>query len=564
MSIPRKKESKTMQLDPFGIGNTFYKIQQAWLQHPQEQLETQRELAASLWLLNLNALTALVGGNGQHAEKVAPGDERFQDPEWQATLGYSLMVQNYLAYTRWLERTIYDTPGLDSKARHTAAFWTRQWFNALAPSNFFFTNPVALHKAMETQGASVAKGMEHFLADLKAGDVQMMGSESGFTVGQNLATTPGSVVFRNELFELVQYHPVGKKVHAMPIVMTPPWINKFYIMDLNEKKSMVRHLVNEGFTVFMISWKNPGADMADNTFEKYLLKGILQAIDVAREITGAPKVHALGYCIGGTALTALMALLNRKFKAAEVPVAHWTLLASLADFSRPGEIEAFINENSLATIDELMSKQGYLDKQQLSSAFRMLRPNSLIWHYVVHKYLYGETPPSLDVLYWNTDSTRLPRAMHTFCLRQLYVENNLAKKDAIVINGHKLDLGGIKQPLYSVGTTEDHITPWASTFKTASLVKGPVRYVLSTSGHILGIINPPAPTSKREYWAGDASGATDSAAWLGNQSKQAGSWWTDWSAWLHERCGPLQAPPRIGPADHAVLCEAPGIYVRES
>ncbi len=430
-----------MQLDPFGIGNTFLKIQQAWLQHPQQQLQAQQELAASLWMLNLQALSALTGGSNTPAETVAHGDERFQDPEWQACLGNSLMVQHYLAYTRWLERTIYDTPGMDSKDRHAGAFWTRQWFNALAPSNFFLTNPVAIHKAMETRGASLAKGIEHFLADLKAGDVQMLGNEAAFTLGHNLATTPGSVVFRNDLFELIQYHPTGKKVHAMPVVMMPPWINKFYIMDLNEKKSMVRHLVKEGFTVFMMSWKNPGADMADNTFEKYLLKGMLRAIDAAREITGAPQVHAVGYCIGGTALTALMALLNRKFKPEEMPVAHWTLLASLADFSRPGDIEAFINENSLATIDELMQKQGYLDKQQLSSAFRMLRPNSLIWHYVVHKYLYGETPPSLDVLYWNADSTRLPRAMHTFCLRQLYVENKLAKKDAIVLGGHKIDLG---------------------------------------------------------------------------------------------------------------------------
>ncbi len=554
-----------MQLDPFGIGNTFLKIQQAWLSHPKEQMEAQQELAASLWMLNLNALTAMAGGTGKNTEKVAEGDERFQDAEWQATLGNSLIVQNYLAYTRWLERTIYDTPGVEKKDRHTGAFWTRQWFNALAPSNFLLTNPVALHKAMESRGASLTKGLENFMADMKAGDVQMMGNEPSFTIGKEVANTPGSVVFRNELFELIQYHPVGKKVRAMPVVIVPPWINKFYIMDLNEKKSMVRHLVADGFTVFMISWKNPGADMADNTFEKYLLKGMLKAIDVARDISKSPQVHAAGYCIGGTGLTALMALLNRKFpKAADMPVAHWSLLSSLADFAQPGEIEAFINENSLATIDEIMQKQGYLDKKQLSSAFRLLRPNSLIWHYVVHKYLYGETPPSMDVLFWNADSTRLPRAMHTFCLRQFYVENNLAKKNAIVLDGHQIDMANIKQPLYSVGTTEDHITPWSGTFKTAALVKGPVRYVLSTSGHILGIINAPSPTSKREYWAGDASGQTGSDTWLASQTKQAGSWWGDWTAWLHEGCGPMKAPPAIGQPDYPVLCAAPGAYVLEN
>ncbi len=553
-----------MQLDPFGIGSTFLKIQQAWLQHPREQLEAQHELAASLWMLNLHALETLVGARSRKPVEAAESDERFQDPEWQATLGNSLMVQHYLAYTRWLERTIYDTPGVDHKDSRAGAFWTRQWFNALAPSNFFFTNPVAMHKAMATRGASLAKGLENFMADLQAGDVQMMADAAAFTLGKELANTPGAVVFRNELFELIQYHPAGKKVHAMPLVIMPPWINKFYIMDLGEKKSMVRHLVREGFTVFMMSWKNPGADMADSTFEKYLLKGMAQAIEVARAISASPKVHAVGYCIGGTALTALMALFNRKYKPAQVPVAHWTLLASLADFSRPGEIEAFINDNSLATIDALMEKQGFLDKKQLSSAFRMLRPNSLIWHYVVHKYLYGETPPSLDVLYWNADSTRLPRAMHTFCLRQFYVANNLAKKDAIVLDGHKIDLSRITQPLYSVGTTEDHITPWAGTFKTAALVKGPVRYALSTSGHILGIINPPSPASRRYFWAGDASGRTDSKTWLDAQEKRAGSWWDDWCDWLRAGCGPLQAPPPAGLPDYPVLGDAPGTYVRET
>ncbi|MBI1892342.1 MAG: alpha/beta hydrolase [Burkholderiales bacterium] len=558
-------ESYATQLDPFGIGNTFMKIQKAWMQHPQEQLEAQRELAANLWMLNLNALTSIGTGNNKTVEKVAEGDERFQDPEWQATLGNSLMVQNYLAYTRWLERVVYDTPGVEKKDRHAGAFWTRQWFNALSPSNFFFTNPVAIHKALETRGASLARGMENFLADMKAGDVKMYGDEPALSVGKELANTPGSVVYRNELFELIQYHPVGKKVRAVPIVIVPPWINKYYIMDLTEKKSIIRFLVNEGFSVFLISWKNPGADMADNTIEKYLLKGILKGVDVARDISKAKQVNAVGYCIGGTALTLLLAYLNSKHtKPEDVPIAQWTTFASLADFSRPGEIEAFINENSLATIEQLMDKQGYLDKKQMSSAFRMLRPNSLIWHYVVHKYLYGETPPSMDVLYWNSDSTRVPRAMHKFCLRQFYVDNNLVKKDAIVIDGQKIDMGKITQPLYAVGTTEDHITPWTGTFRTCSLVKGPVRYTLSTSGHILGIINPPSPTSKREYWAGDAAGETNTETWLAGQTKQGGSWWGDWAAWLHEGSGAMKAPPPIGGDEYPALCEAPGVYVLET
>ena len=372
------------------------------------------------------------------------------------------------------------------------------------------------------------------------------------------------MVFRNEMMEVIQYRATGKKVREMPILFVPPWINKYYILDLTEKKSCVRHLVSEGFTVFIISWRNPGAESADNGIEKYLLDGVVRAIDVVRDISKSPQVHAAGYCIGGTALVTLMALLNKKYTdPKKMPIAHWTLFSSLADFSKPGELEAFINENTLATIDSIMTKQGYLDKKQLSSAFRMLRPNSLIWHYVVHKYLYGETPPSMDVLYWNSDCTRLPRAVHNFCLRKYYVDNVLTKKDAVVLDGYPVDLGSITQPLYSVGTIEDHITPWAGTFKTVKLVNAPVRYVLSTSGHILGIINPPSPTSKREYWAGDATGQTNSKTWLEAQTKEKGSWWGDWAAWLHERTGELKAVPAALP-DYPALCDAPGTYVMET
>jgi polyhydroxyalkanoate synthase len=553
-----------MSLDPFGINATFLKIQQAWLKHPQEQLEAQRELVGNLWMLNFNAMTAIASGSKEAKATLAQGDDRFTEPEWQSNLANSLMVQNYLAYTRWLERVIYDTPGVEKKERHTGAFWTRQWFNAFAPSNFFLTNPVAINKALQTRGTSITKGIENMMADIKAGDLQMMGDGSAFKVGKDLANTPGDVVFRNQLMEVIQYRPVGKKVREMPILFVPPWINKYYILDLNEKKSFVRHMVSQGFTVFIISWKNPGAEMADTGIETYLLDGILRAIDVARDITGSAQVHTAGYCIGGTALTTLMALLNKKYPdPKKMPVAHWTLLSSLADFSKPGEIEAFINENSLATIDKLMEKQGYLDKQQLSSAFRMLRPNSLIWHYVVHKYLYGETPPSMDVLFWNADSTRLPRAMHTFCLRKYYVENVLTQKGAVTLAGQPIDLSSIKQPLYSVGTTEDHITPWKGTFKTVSLINAPVRYVLSTSGHILGIINPPSPTSKRDYWAGDATGQTNSGEWLSKQTEEHGSWWGDWCAWLHERTGEMKAVPAENPK-YPAICDAPGTYVLEN
>lgn len=553
-----------MLLDPFGIGATFLKLQQSWLNHPDELKAEQQKLALDMWLLQLNALSIMTGATPAPAVTVVEGDERFVDPAWRENPAYSLMVQHYLAQTRWLERVIYDTPGASRNERRKGAFWIRQWFNALAPSNFLLTNPVASKKAWQTRGASLLGGVEHLFADLQAQDVQMVDSKP-FVVGKNLATAPGSVVFRNELIEVIQYHPLREQVHAVPVLIVPPWINKFYILDLTPQKSMVRHLLQEGLSVFIVSWKNPGTGMADTTFETYMQQGVLAAIEATRAVCRVPQVHAAGYCIGGTALAATMAWLNHKYPdPAQMPVAHWTLLASLVDFSRPGEIETFINPESMAVVEKLMAKQGYLDKKQIAWSFRMLRPNSLIWHYVVHKYLYGETPPAFDVLHWNSDATRLPRAMHSFCLHQFYEENKLRAKDALVLAGHPIDMARVKQPLYAVGAVDDHIVPWRGSFKTVGLVGGPVRYALSTSGHILGIVNPPSPKSKREYWAGDADRAAEAKSWRASQIKHGGSWWDDWSTWLHERGGALQPPPAIGAQDYPVLCAAPGSYVLES
>jgi len=552
-----------MTSDPFGIGSTFKTISSAWLTDPQECTRAQQELATIAWILNFNAISYLMGINPAPIANAAEGDERFSDAVWRENPGYCMMMQNYLAYTRTIERIVYDMRGASTADAHRAAFWIRQWFNAMAPSNFFWTNPEAIHKAWHSGGATVLRGFENLLADLQAADLRMVDS-TPFELGNNIANTPGAVVFRNELMEVIQYHPLSEQVRAIPIVVVPPWINKYYILDLNEKVSMVRYLLSEGFSVFIISWKNPDAKMADSSYEDHVLDGALTAIEVARTVCAVPQVHAVGYCIGGTALATLMAWLNRKYpNPAHVPVAHWSLLASLTDFSRPGEIASFINEESIATLDELMAKQGYLDAKQIGWSFRMLRPNSQIWRYVVHKFLYGEAVPALDVLAWNADSIRLPRTTHSFCLHDLYVENKLAQKDAITLRGYAIDLTRISQPLYAVGATVDHITPWRGTYAITSLVGGPARYALSTSGHILGIVNPPDAHSKHEYWAGDAGSVADGKAWLATQTKQSGSWWPDWSAWLHQRCGSMQTPVAQESVHYPPLCDAPGTYVRE-
>lgn len=549
--------------DPFGIERTFLNLQTAWLRHPREWSKAQQEIATTGWMLASNASEFMLRGSCAQLTAAIEADERFADDAWRQYPAYCFMMQSYLIYARLVQRIVYDTPGASKADGRIGSFWTKMWLNAIAPSNFLPTNPEALRKAFESGGASLARGLQNWSDDLKAGDLRMVDS-TPFHPGENVANTPGAVVFRSELMEVIQYYPLRDEVHAMPIVIVPPWINKYYILDLNERKSMVRYLLAEGFSVFIISWKNPGREMADCSYENHVLDGALTAIEVARAISGAQQVHAVGYCIGGTALTTLMAWLNRKYRNAdEVPVAHWTLLASLADFSRPGDVSAFINEESVATLETLMSIQGYMDAPQISWSFRLLRPNSLIWHYVIHKYLLGEAPLAHDVLAWNVDSVRLPRATHAFCLRKLYLENQLAHKDAIEMRGYRIDLARIRQPLYMAAAKDDHITPWKGTFKTAALVRCPVRYVLSTSGHILGIVNPPDPHSKREYWAGDATGMNNHKAWLASQSTVAGSWWPDWSEWLHQRCGPLQSPAAVGNHQYPRLCEAPGTYIHE-
>ena len=549
-------------MDPFGLGKSFGKVAEGWLTHPAPLVLALAELTRELQSMQLNAWLTASGLQPEPAVKIAPDDTRFADPAWSELPAFSLLKQYYLLYTHWLQETLFETPGVAAKEKRQTTFWARQWLNAVAPTNYLFTNPVALRKVWETGGQNLTSGLKLWLEDLRIGDVQMV-DRTAFKVGQNLAMTPGAVVYRNELMELIQYAPTTDKVHEMPIVIMPPWINKFYILDLTEKKSLLRYLVNNGYTVFVVSWKNPSVQQAGTTFDDYMMKGMRQAIEVARSICKVPQVHAVGYCIGGTGLTALMAWLNREYAdTADVPVAHWTLLATLVDFSRPGGIEIFVDEESINAIDEMMTQQGYLDGREMGRAFRLLRSNSLIWHYFVHNYLYGETPPPFDVLFWNVDSTRMPRAMHSFYLREFYLHNKLIHRNALTIAGHPLDLSAIRQSLYAVGCEEDHIAPWKATFQIAKHLGAPVQYTLSSSGHILGIINPPVRPPKRSYWTGDAANATPDE-WLKHQPKIDGSWWEDWTAWLGRRFGPKVEARMLGSSEYPALTTAPGSYVHE-
>lgn len=570
MNLPSPKETldrlhETVEavVDPIGVMAPLAHAQIAWLMHPQELAEVMAKFSTDLVMLYAHSWRRALGATSE--DPIAPhaDDTRFADPAWNDSATYDIVKEWYLLLTHQIQDALYETPGLSGKERRRAAFWWRKWLNAMAPTNFFWLNPVAMRKFVETGGESVVHGLRNFLGDLNAGNVRMTDPED-FTVGKNLATTPGEVIFRNRLLEVIHYRPTTAQVYATPIVIVMPWINKFYVLDLTPKKSLVKYLLDQGFTVFITSWKNPGPEMRDVTFENYLIDGVHNAMEAARAVSGARQVHAIGYCIGGTALSMYLAWANGKFRTIDdVPVAHWTLFTTLVDFHRPGDIEVFLDEGSVRYLSQSMRERGFLDGKEMASAFRLLRSNSLIWHYVVHGYLYGETPPPFDVLYWNMDTTRMPAAMHEWYLRELYLKNKLIRKDAVEIGGVPLDLERIRQPLYAVSAEDDHIAPWRQCFRIANFVMAPKRFVLSSSGHILGIVNPPVQPPKRDYWVEVAHRADTAESWRERAEKRAGTWWEDWMLWLKAQSGAEVPPPPMSTPEYPKLGDAPGTYVLE-
>ena len=561
-SIQQFHDSVESSIDPLGMAAPLVHAQLAWAAHPQELAEALAKVSTSLWELQWHSWRRMLGLPSPDPVKPHDDDTRFADPVWAESPTWDLSKEWYLVLTHHMQDMLYETPGLSQKERRRAAFWWRNWLNAVAPSNFLWTNPVAMRLAVESKGESLVRGFRNFLADMEAGNIRMTDPDD-FKVGQNLATTPGKVVFRNRLLEVLHYTPTGKRVHQTPIVIVTPWINKFYILDLNPKKSMIRFLLDQGFEVFITSWKNPGEEMRDVRFDDYLVEGVQALVDTARGVTGAAKVHAVGYCIGGTALSTYMAWANRHFAAEDVPVAHFTLLTTLVDFHKPGDIEVFVDEGSIRFITQNMARKGYLDGAEMAASFRLLRSNSLIWHYIVHGWLYGETPPPFDVLFWNMDTTRMPYAMHAWYLRELYLRNKLIEKDALNVAGEPIDLGAIVQPVYAVSAEDDHIAPWRQTFRTMNYVAGPKRFVLSSSGHILGIVNPPVKPPKRQYWVAPARRSDTAEGWRGTAVENAGSWWDDWMAWLKPQAGELVEPAPVSSKAYPALADAPGTYVLE-
>jgi len=526
--------------------------------HPGRAFAAAVSLQADLWRSASEAWTAALRRLwlGPEADAGAPADKRFASAAWQANPAYRTLRDAYLLASDWLLKHA-EAEEMDPRTRQRLLFHLRQFTDAVSPALLFASNPAAIQRAVETGGASLVDGMRHLMDDLAAGRLSMV-DETAFAPGRNLALTPGKVVLRNALCELIQYAPTTEQVHAKPLLILPPWINKYYILDLQPKNSLVRHLVAQGFTVFVVSWKNPDASMEEIGFEDYMRLGILETSDAAREIAGSRTLNVMGYCIGGTLLAMTLAWLAKtgdaRFDAA-------TFIVSLQDFSRVGDSAVFMGEPEVELIEQQMMARGYLDAREMSNMFNLLRANDLIWSNVVNNYLMGQRPAAFDLLYWNADGTRMTRAAHSWYLRHTYVENRLIQPGGVTLAGEPLELKDIRIPVYAVGAERDHIVPWDAAWRITQLAGGEVRYILANSGHIAGIINPPG--GKGYYFTGPEDGAADPEAWRKAAQRHEGSWWTDWTGWLAARSGPRGKRPGMGSKRHPPLADAPGTYVLE-
>lgn len=498
-------------------------------------------------------------GSGQAAGPVITvekGDKRFSAPDWEQNPIFVALKQTYLLTATTLLKTASEVEGLDEQQQRKLVFYLRQFLDAISPTNVLFTNPQVLHETVESGGKNLLSGMEHLLRDLNAGQMKMTDT-AAFAPGRNLALTPGQVIYRNRLVELIQYTPTTSKVYAIPLLLIPPWINKYYILDMQPQSSLIKFMVDNGFTVFVISWKNPDASIEEISFEDYLTLGPLSAFDVIKEVTGSPRVNAVGYCIGGTLLSMTVPYLEAQ---GNETINTATFFVTLQDFTEVGETSVFIDAPQVAYLEEQMLERGYLENRSMAKMFNMLRANDLIWSNIVNNYLLGKEPPAFDLLYWNADGTRMARVAHSFYLRNTYLENNLIKPNKIVLKGVPIDLKQMHLDIYAVGAEQDHIVPWKSAWRISQLASGKVRFVLGGSGHIAGVINP--PSKGKGYWTNQKP-VKSAGEWLEGARQHKGSWWTDWLKWLKPRSGEQGAPPSMGSTVYPAITPAPGSYVLE-
>ncbi|MDH3286454.1 MAG: class I poly(R)-hydroxyalkanoic acid synthase [Betaproteobacteria bacterium] len=561
-SLDRRTTGGALGLaDELGVAQAFFDTWAKLLADPFKLAEAQMRMWQDYASLMQSSWLRFIGQDTTPVAQPHKSDRRFKHEDWEQNFLYDYIKQSYLISAKHLHQAVAGVEGLDQKAAKKVDFYTRQYIDALSPSNFVLTNPEVMRETVATGGKNLVKGLSNLLDDLSRGDGEQiqvrMTDENAFKLGLNIATTPGKVIYENELMQLIQYDPATPDVYRRPLLIIPPWINKYYILDLREDNSFIKWAVDQGQSVFVMSWVNPDEQLAHKRFDDYLREGALAALDAIEKATGEREVNVIGYCLGGTLLACALAYLAAK---GERRISSATFFVTMIDFAEAGELEVFIDEKQLDALEKRMKRRGYLEGAEMATTFNMLRANDLIWTFVVNNYLLGRDPFPFDLLYWNSDSTRMPATMHSFYLRNMYLRNQLTKPGGIEIDGVPIDVSRVEVPAYFIATLEDHIAPWRSTYAGARLLKGPVRFVLGGSGHIAGIVNPPA-ANKYCYWTNDKL-IEDPEDWLSGARQHPGSWWTDWSKWIAGHGG-KKVPARVpGKGKLRVIEDAPGAYVK--
>jgi len=558
----RQKADGPQPADPLRLTQTFMDFTAKLLADPNRLVQAQIELWQQYMQLWQVTAQRMMGQQVAPLVEPAKGDKRFSDPAWKDEVVFDYLKQSYLLTSRWLQDNVKQVEGLDDKTAKKVDFYTRQFIDALSPSNFALTNPQVVKATVESKGENLLKGLQNLLTDLERGKGKLAIRQTdmdAFKVGGNVATSPGKVVFQNELIQLLQYAPATEEVHAMPLLIVPPWINKFYILDLKPENSFIKWATEQGYTVFVISWVNPDERLTKLVFEDYMRLGPLAALDAIEKATGERKVSAIGYCIGGTLMAATLAWMAAR---GDDRIAACTFFTAQVDFSEPGELGVFIDEDQLASLEATMSKKGYLEGSEMATTFNMLRANDLIWSFVVNNYLMGKDPFPFDLLFWNADATRMPAAMHSYYLRNMYQKNLLVQPGALTLDGVPIDLRKIGIPVYLQAGKEDHIAPAKSVYKATQIFSGPVRFMLAGSGHIAGVVNPPR-NRKYQHWLNETQHNPPTLEeWRAGAQEFPGSWWHDWDKWLSAKSGP-KVPARVpGAGGLPAIEDAPGSYVK--
>jgi polyhydroxyalkanoate synthase len=556
------QKGSTPPQDELGVAQAFMDMMAKMLANPYQLAQQQMTLVWDYFSLWQHSMLRFMGMHTPPVATPPKGDKRFKDEQWEEHFLFDFIKQSYLITARHIHDSVSGVRGLDDHTQEKVSFFTRQFIDAMSPSNFALTNPEVFRETVKSQGQNLLKGFNNLLRDIEDGDGQLrvkMTDTTAFELGKNVGTTAGKVVFQNELIQLLQFTPTTKTQFKRPFLIVPPWINKYYILDLREKNSYIKWALDQGHTVFCISWVNPDEKLAQKGFEDYVFDGTLAAIDAIVEQTGEKEINAAGYCLGGTLLATTAAYMTAK---KDKRLASVTFFTTMLDFSFPGELGVFIDEKAVQGLEEKMSERGYLEGTEMAGTFNMLRANDLIWSFVVNNYLMGKDPFPFDLLYWNSDSTRMPAAMHSFYLRNMYMENRLKDVGGVMIGDVEIDLRKIKTPAYFISTIEDHIAPWKSTYLGARLFSGPTKFVLGGSGHIAGIVNPPA-ANKYGFWVNNAKSLPETPeAFFEGATQQEGSWWTDWQAWLMAQDDSTVPPRDPAKGKLKVIEDAPGSYVK--